>query len=95
MLEVINQLVDYIREKPGTTQVDVVDSWNSARNRGLAVDRQCGVLFEEIVSVAVRPGFSLEYGILEVILHIGQILSQRSFISDAWWFKLSVCRYND
>lgn len=91
MLEVINLLVDYIQEKPGTTQTDVVDSWNNARNRGLSVDKQCGILFEEIVDVAIRPRFSLEYGILEVILHIGQILNQRSFISDRWWFKLAVC----
>lgn len=91
MLKVINLLVDYIQEKPGVTSRDVIEGWNDAKGRGLHIDKECGVLFEEIVEISVKPMFSLEYGILEVIVHIGQILNLRSFISDQWWFKLAVC----
>lgn len=93
MLDVINLLVDYIEEKHGISQREVVASWQNARERGFSVDKQSGMLFEEIVEVAVKPGYTIEYGVLEVIIQIGLMLQQRSFIRDSWWFTLVVCSF--
>lgn len=90
MLSIINLLVEYLEEKQGVGQNEVVSSWQAAKQKGYTIDKHCAFLFQDLIDVAVKPGYTLEFGVLGVVVQIGYLIQQRSFISDEWWFKLTV-----